>query len=128
MSDVSLVIFAKDQAELAKFYCDAIGFERIGGDDSHSALRYRGFDLLVHQIPASAQPAAERAGPTARRESSPLRIDIVVDSIERVAEAAAALGGRVDQSPPGWAPADARFRIGHDPEGNVIRISEGDAQ
>ena len=124
MSEVSAVLFAKDHAKVARFYSEALGFARISGDAEHSVLNCQGFDLIVHQIPGQfLEPGNDNDAP-GRRDNGPIRLDFPVRSIEDSRTIAARLGGRLDASPPPWAPADANFRLGHDPEGNVFRVIE----
>lgn len=121
---VSATLFARDHAKVAKFYCEALGLVRTGGDDDHSVLNCSGFDLVVHQIPRQYLDEGDREETPVRRGDGPVRLDFPVDSIDTARSVAAALGGCVDDSPPAWAPRDASFCLGHDPEGNVFKLSE----
>jgi predicted enzyme related to lactoylglutathione lyase len=124
MADVSAVLFVKDHAKVAKFYHEALGLLRIAGDDEHSILLCGDFELVVHQMPEIYLPGIEDQLPV-RRQKGRIRLDFPVDDIDRVRSTAARLGGQVDELPPAWAPRrDSNFRLGHDPEGNVFKLSE----
>jgi predicted enzyme related to lactoylglutathione lyase len=124
MSKVSAVLFAEDHANVARFYREALGLARTAGDEDHSVLNCRGFDLIVHQIPGQYLREHDDEATPAPRGNGRIRLDFPVDSIDAARAIAAKLGGRVDDSPPAWAPQDANFCLGHDPEGNVFRLIE----
>jgi catechol 2,3-dioxygenase-like lactoylglutathione lyase family enzyme len=124
MSEVRAVLFAKDHTKVARFYREALGLIFTAGDEDHSVLNCRGFELVVHQIPKQYLNESSREEIPVRRENSPIRLDFPVDSIDSARSLAATLGGRVDDSPPAWAPRDAKFCLGHDPEGNVFKLIE----
>jgi catechol-2,3-dioxygenase len=123
MSEVSAVLFAKDHAKVARFYREALGLICTASDDDHSVLNCNGFDLVVHQIPKQHLEESNQEMPV-RRGNGRVRLDFPVDSIEAARSIAATLGGRVDDLPPAWAASDANFYLGHDPEGNVFKLSE----
>lgn len=124
MSEVSAVLFAKDHAKVARFYREALGLSHTEGDDEHSVLNCRGFDLVVHQIPKHYLDELGPDKPPAQRGNGSIRLNFPVDSIDAARSIAEKLGGRVDDAPPEWAPKDANFYLGHDPEGNVFKLSE----
>ena len=124
MSEVSAVLFAIDHAKVARFYREAIGLIYTAGNDDHSVLSRGGFELTVHQIPKHHLDESNADGAPARRGNGRIRLDFLVDSVEAARSAAAKFGGQVDDVPPGWAPKDANFYLGHDPEGNVFKLSE----
>lgn len=124
MHSVSAVLFAEDHENVARFYREALGLVLTTGDADHSILSCGGFELVVHQVPRH-QPTRSggNEGP-ARRAEGRIRLDFPVDSIAAARTKAAELGGTVDDAPPPWAPRDANFYLGHDPEGNVFKLSE----
>ena len=124
MSEVSAVLFAKDHTTVARFYREALGLTRTAGDEDHSVLNCSGFDLVVHQIPKQYLDEGNREETPARRENGPIRLDFPVDSVDAARSIAATLGGQVDDLSPAWAPRDANFYLGHDPEGNIFKLSE----
>ncbi len=122
-SEVSAVLFAKDQARVSTFYRDALGFTFVASGDDHSIFDCDGFEFVVHQIPQHLMGEASGGSP-ARRGNSPLRLNFPVDDIDTARSKAESLGGQVDASPPPWADSDANFFLGHDPEGNVFKVSQ----
>jgi predicted enzyme related to lactoylglutathione lyase len=124
MSEVSAVLFAKNHLKVARFYEEVLGMLRVSGDEEHTLLNCRGFELVVHQVPRQFLDHSTNPEPPRRREGSPIRLDFPVKNIEGARTRAAGLGGHVDGLPPEWAGEGADFRLGHDPEGNVFRVIE----
>lgn len=124
MSEVSAVLFARDHAKVAAFYREALGFTCTASDDEHSLLNCEGFDLIVHQIPKDILDQCKTEDVPRRRASSPIRLNFPVDNIESARSIAASFGGQVDDLPPPWASGDVNIYLGHDPEGNVFRVSQ----
>lgn len=124
MHNVSAVLFAEDHAKVATFYREALGLDFTTGDADHSVLSCDGFELVVHRIPGHHVTESGGGKGPARRAEGRIRLDFPVDSIAAARTKAAELGGAVDDAPPPWAPPDASFYLGHDPEGNVFKLSE----
>lgn len=123
VTSVRAVLFAKDFEKVAAFYVGALGFSRESGDRDHAVLRCDGFELVVHQIPKAIADTIVVADPPKRRTSGAVRLDYPVQSVEQARRLARSLGGDVDDAPPPWAPRDANFFFGHDPEGNQFGLS-----
>lgn len=124
MHSVSAALFAEDHEKVAKFYREALGLSSATGDADHSVLTCDGFELVVHQIPKHYLTESGRNEEPARRAEGRIRLAFPVDSIAAARTKAAELGGAVDDEPPPWAPRDTNFYLGHDPEGNVFKLSE----
>ena len=124
MAGVSAVLFAKDHTVVARFYREALGLVCTASGDDHVVLNCHGFDLVIHQIPGQYLHNNSNADQAVKRGNGPLRLDFPVDSIETTRSIAATLGGKVDDTPPPWAGPDANIYLGHDPEGNVFKLSE----
>jgi catechol 2,3-dioxygenase-like lactoylglutathione lyase family enzyme len=119
---VRAVLFAKDLEKVAAFYVGALGMTRTFGDQDHAVLDCAGFQLIVHQIPKHIADAIAIRQPPERRVRGALRLDYPVSSIEDSRRLARSLGGDIDDAPPAWAPADAGFFFGYDPEGNQFGV------
>lgn len=124
MAEVSAVLFAQDHGRVARFYREALGLARVEGDESYTVLRCGDFEMVVHQVPEAYLGDRDHEEAPARRETGRIRLDFPVDSIDTARSVADRLGGCIDDAPPAWAPGNADFRLGHDPEGNVFRIVE----
>jgi len=122
MTSVSAVLFARDLKQVADFYEQAVGMRRQNADESHVSLDCYGFNLIVHQIPAHLLHASTDSA--ARREDAALRLNFPVQNIANARETAELLGGCIDARPPAWAAPNATVFLGHDPEGNVFKVSE----
>jgi predicted enzyme related to lactoylglutathione lyase len=117
---VSAVLFAKDARRVADFYVAVFGAALLERDERHAALDARGFNLVVLQIPAYLAQDVDVRNPPVRRETGAIRLDYPVADIVQARTRAERSGGQIDDSPPAWAGADARFFLGFDPEGNVF--------
>jgi predicted enzyme related to lactoylglutathione lyase len=121
-SPVSAVLFAKDHAKVASFYRDAFDARTLSGNADHTVLEFRGFQLMIHQIPRHLAKDIAMPNPVQRREQASLRLDLPTRNLERSRTVAKLLFGTIDDTPPPWAAPDARFHLGHDPEGNVFGV------
>jgi hypothetical protein len=121
-SDVSAVLFARDQRGVATFYQALSGATIRESDAEHTALSCAGFELLVQQIPRELLPALEPGQAVQRRERSAVRLDFPVADLHHARREAHRLGGSVDERPAPWAGSDQSFFLGQDPEGNVFGV------
>ena len=121
MRRVSAVLFARDQNKVAAFYAAVFRAEIRSSDANYTSLNCADFVLTVHQIPAHLMPP-DHGEPVQRREASAIRLDYPVMNLDHARREASRLGGCVDAQPPAWAGGDARFFLGHDPEGNVFGL------
>jgi hypothetical protein len=123
-SSVSAVLFVKDLQRVEAFYAGALGLQRTFGDQDHSVLNCRGFELIVHQIPGHIADQITIAQPPVRRVWGAVRLDFPVQSIVDSRASARSLGGDIDDAPPPWADRNANFFFGYDPEGNQFGACE----
>jgi catechol 2,3-dioxygenase-like lactoylglutathione lyase family enzyme len=121
---VSAVLFVKDLQRVSAFYVLALGMSRTHGDEHHVALDCRGFNVIVHQIPPHLADEIALEQPPRRRAEGALRLSFPVQNIAEARRLARSLGGDVDDAPPAWAEPNANTFLGHDPEGNVFKLSE----
>ncbi len=121
-SEVSAVLFARDQASVAAFYQAVFNATISRSDADYAALSCAGFQLVVHQIPHHLLPAVDPGQAIQRRERSAVRLDFPVADLSHARREAHRLGGSVDERPPPWAGNDQRFFLGQDPEGNVFGV------
>jgi predicted enzyme related to lactoylglutathione lyase len=118
---VSAVLFAADYLRLAAFYRDVVGLALDEQLDDHAILRYPGFTLVVHQVPARYLRNTG-AAPPPRREGG-VKLWFPVGDLDRVRRSTAALGGALDPPETEWVYKNERVCKGHDPEGNVFQVS-----
>ena len=123
-SSVSAVLFVKDLPRVAAFYAAALGMQRTFGDEHHSVLNCRGFELIVHQIPKHLADQIKIEQPPVRRVWGAVRLDFPVESIDECRRSARSLGGDIDDAPPSWANHNSSFFFGYDPEGNQFGARE----
>ena len=80
-ANVSAVLFVKDLKRAENFYCGALSMSCSDRDERHSILNYRGFNLIVHQIPKHIANDITIYSPPARRVEGAIRLNFPVQSI-----------------------------------------------
>jgi predicted enzyme related to lactoylglutathione lyase len=120
----SAVLYANDITRVANFYAKAIGFSITHTEASHVVLESSIFQLVVHAIPTEIAATIEIATPPIRREDTPIKLGFPVASISATRIAAAKHGGELNAQDREWEFQGRRVCDGHDPEGNVIQVSE----
>jgi hypothetical protein len=70
---VSAVLFAKQLTTIADFYQAVFRVEPARSEADHVHLRFGGFDLVIHQIPARFLSSASDDSPFERRERAAKR-------------------------------------------------------
>ena len=64
---VSAVLFVKDLKRAAAFYAGTFSMSCTAHDEHHSVLNYRGFNLIVHQIPNHIADGIDQAAADSAR-------------------------------------------------------------
>ena len=118
----SAVLFARDAKQLTAFYATALELPIDHSDAVHAVLDAGGFKLIVHQIPSPIASSISITDPPQRREETAIRLNFIVDDVEKIRELAARHRGAIDAAAPAWASSSATIRLGYDPEGNVFAI------
>lgn len=119
---VGAVVFAKDYAGLTRFYVEAMGLTLRHQHDDHAVIVCEGFSLVIHQIPGDIAATITIDRPPRRREKGTIKLSFAVDSLERVRQSVAALGGIVDPPETEWSDDESITCKGHDPEGNTFNV------
>src|SRR6185503_13073712 len=107
------VIFAADQARLAKFYEAMTGFTVSLADDRHTVLSSEHFELLLHALSGESPP---KESPDARLDSY-IKVFFPVESLAEARTKAVALGGRLRPQEQEWSARGFRACEAVDPEG-----------
>jgi predicted enzyme related to lactoylglutathione lyase len=116
------VVFAKDFANLTRFYVQAFGLTPLTRGNDHSVLGCEGFRLVVHQIPAETASGISIDNPPRRRERGAVKLSFAVDSLEQARRDVATLGGIIDPPDTEWSDGETTTCKGHDPEGNTFNV------
>jgi predicted enzyme related to lactoylglutathione lyase len=119
------ILYAQDITRVATFYSKTIGFDITHAEANHIILDSSTFQLVVHAIPAEIAAEIEIATPPVRREDTPIKLSFPVASINAARIAAAKHGGGLNGKDREWEFRGRRICDGHDPDGNVIQVSEG---
>ena len=121
---VSAVLFVADLKRVSAFYTQTLGMTCVASDECHFSLDCRGFNLIVHQLPKHIADGTVPAQPPERRVEAAIRLNFPVRDIEEARRVARRLGGQINDVPPEWADPQQKVFLGHDPEGNVFKVSQ----
>jgi catechol 2,3-dioxygenase-like lactoylglutathione lyase family enzyme len=121
---LSVVVYAQDVERVAAFYATVLGVDRATPQGRFALLVRGGVEVVVHEVPPQVAAQHPVTDPPERREDAAVKVTFPVDSIARVRAAAPALGAVVDGDRHGWSWRGTRRCDGHDPEGNVVQLSE----
>jgi predicted enzyme related to lactoylglutathione lyase len=120
----SAVIFAKNVAQVAKFYEGVLSMSVVHTDSDHIVLNSEDFQLVIHAIPKQVAETIAIVVPPEIREDTPIKLCLQVSSIAEARAKAAALGGKVRSQKKEWNGPDFKACDGYDPEGNVVQFRE----
>jgi predicted enzyme related to lactoylglutathione lyase len=120
----SAIIFAKNVAQVAKFYEGVLSMSVAHTDPDRIVLNSEDFQLVIHAIPKQVAETIAIAVPPEIREETPIKLCLPVSSIAEARAKAAALGGKVRSQDQEWNGSDFRACDGYDPEGNVVQFRE----
>ena len=118
------VIYAKQLATLRRFYQATTGLALVQEADGHLVLASPAFELVLVAMPAAIADTLHIASPPLRREDTPIKLVFVVDSLARIRDLAATLGGELNPAGQEWIFGGQRVCDGHDPEGNVLQFRQ----
>ena len=118
------VVYAKDLARVSEFYANVVGLEVVEAGDGYVLHQSKGFQLVVHAIPAHIADTIEIIRPPIRREDTAVKLVFLVPSINDARALAVTHGGELNGREREWHFQDCRVCDGHDPEGNVIQLRE----
>jgi predicted enzyme related to lactoylglutathione lyase len=120
----SAVIFAKNVAQVVKFYEGVLPMSIVHSDPDHIVLNSEDFQLVIHAIPKQIADTIAIAEPPKIREDMPIKLCLPVSSIAEARVKAAALGGKVRSQEKEWNGPGFKACDGYDPEGNVVQFRE----
>jgi predicted enzyme related to lactoylglutathione lyase len=118
------VIYAKHLAGMQAFYEAVTGLALTHAAADHVVLESPAFELVLVAMPAAIADTIHIASPPERRSETPIKLVFATDSIARVREQAAALGGALNPPDREWSWQGHITCDGHDPEGNVLQFRQ----
>ena len=118
------VIFAADQARLAKFYEALTGMVPQVSDAQHTVLESESFQLVLHALRGEPSVSSSSGEPPPAREDTYIKPFFPVASLAEARAKAASLGGRLKPESAEWEARGFRAVDGVDPEGNVIQVRQ----
>jgi len=121
---VGTILYAKSVARISPFYAECCGLELMHSEDDHVVLASPAFQLVIVAIPQSIAASISIATPPARRESTPIKLFFLVQSIDAIRKVATRLGGALNPPESEWNFRGGKICDGHDPEGNVVQFRE----
>jgi predicted enzyme related to lactoylglutathione lyase len=119
---IGAVIYAKNLAQLAKFYENVTGLEVRETNKNYTRLESNSFQLVVLQAPKHIASTIVISEPPVRRENTPIKLVFFVKRISDAREKVIALGGELNTSEKEWKFGEHMVCDGHDPEGNVFQL------
>jgi predicted enzyme related to lactoylglutathione lyase len=123
MTKAAAVIYAKDLDRLVAFYA-ALGLKVDEAESDFAVLLGAGLELSIVQIPKQVASEIAISTPPQARTRTPIKLAILVRSIDESLEATAALGGRVKEDAKRWQFRGHALQDAIDPEGNVYQLRE----
>ena len=121
------IIYAKDYQALAKFYEHVAGLAQREADEDYVLLTAPAFHLVILQIPQPLAADITIEKPPRKRESTPIKLFLNVNSIEDARGAANLFGGHLNDAGKEWKFHGIKRCDGIDPEGNVFQLQEAPA-
>ena len=121
------LIYAKDLALLAAFYCELLSMSEVHASQELVVLRssdgrLRNGDLIVHQIPVHIAETIAVESPPVLRDDTAIKPFFVVASFVEAHARATSLGGALVG--PQYEGPGFRLTNAYDPEGNIIQLRE----
>jgi predicted enzyme related to lactoylglutathione lyase len=113
-----------DYRALAKFYEQVAGLKENEANEEYVLLTAPSFHLVILQIPRRLAADITIEKPPRKRESTPIKLFLNVNSIEDAREAANVFGGRLNDAGKEWKFHGIKRCDGIDPEGNVFQLQE----
>lgn len=117
------VIYAKDLERLVAFYA-ALGLEVDEIESDFAVLLGAGLELSIVQIPGPIAAQIAISTPPQARTKTPIKLAILVPSIDKSIEATQAFGGRIKEDAKRWQFRGHALQDAIDPEGNVYQLRE----
>lgn len=117
------VIYAKDLERLVAFYA-ALGLEVDEIESDFAVLLGAGLELSIVQIPGPIAAQIAISTPPQARTKTPIKLAILVPSIDKSIEATQAFGGRIKEDAKRWQFRGHALQDAVDPEGNVYQLRE----
>ena len=118
----SAVIFAKDNARLARFYTEVLKARTIRAEPGYEVLQLADIELVIHAIPEHIANTFETASPPALREDASIKLAFPVVSLESTRKVVTSLGGVAHGR--SWQGEGFTACDVSDPEGNVLQLRE----
>lgn len=118
------VVFAKNPANVARFYVGVLGARVVSAELGSIVLATEATELVVHAIPPQIAQHITIQDPPALREDTAIKMFFVVASLSTVREKATLLGGGLLPPEKVWMAPGFCACDGWDPEGNVVQFRE----
>ncbi|HEX5048154.1 MAG TPA: hypothetical protein VFX89_13630 [Gammaproteobacteria bacterium] len=122
-----MVLFAKNKRRVSAFYQAALGLEAVECETSHDLLRGSTYEIVVHSIPRKLAAQIAITDPPTPREQAAIKPTFVVESLEKVRDAARETGGFLKPAAEAWRFRGCVVIDGLDPEGNQVQFKQREA-
>lgn len=122
-----MVLFAKNKRRVSAFYQATLGLRAVESESSHDLLRGATYEIVVHAIPRKIAAVIEIMNPPAPRDRAAIKPTFVVQSLDKVRDAAGKTGGFLKPASEVWHFRGCSVLDGMDPEGNQVQFKQRDA-
>src|SRR5262245_48082400 len=116
---LSVVIYAKDRARLARFYAAAFGLTMEREEQGSVLLGSNDLEVAIVQVTMAIANGINVAAPPEPRAATPIKVSFLVADIESLRPAIERSGGVLKPPDAAWSWSGASHLDGWDPEGNV---------
>ena len=124
---ITAAVYAKDAWRLANFYSEVLDLTREEEGPTFVLLSSEGLELSIIQSPPALAERIQIAEPPEVRESTPIKLSLLVGNLESTRPKIVRLGGGLKASAKAWSWRGAKHLDGWDPEGNVFQLRQSEA-
>jgi predicted enzyme related to lactoylglutathione lyase len=118
------VIYVKHLDRMRSFYEGCFQMEAADVSEKYCVLESESFTLSLVRMPEQIAATIVVSVPPVRREEVPIKLALLVDSIDALRPLFAEFGGVVDSATSQWEFRGGIHCDGLDPEGNVLQLVE----
>ena len=120
----SVTVYALEASRLAAFYAAVAGLLVVEESASFTVLAGSSFELSVVQVAPEIAADIHVASPPRPRAETPIKLSLLVDSIEACRVVVTRHGGSLQPASASWSWRGQSHLDGTDPEGNVFQLRE----
>lgn len=125
---IHVVVYAKDLENLGHFYERVLGLHVGERARNYILLQGMGYELSIVAMPSETAARIHLQSPPVPLEDTPIKVSVLVPSIEDLRCLIAEAGGSLEPAEEAWAWRGQLHLDGVDPEGNVFQLRQAKAE